>query len=418
MEHSDSKILVIDEQLLPRITELLTTKKLDIKIIVMEGEGKAPEGMYSLDDIISSSSARDPGIDVRELDVHSIFYTSGTTGLPKGAVKLHAGTAYVGYTAARALDYRTDTIYTSDYPFFSCGGIWFSNAGSIYAGQTMVINPAFDTEQTLKTIEEEKVNIYFLVPAMLFFILSSPNLEKYDLSSLRTLACGGGPLPFAQLKRAKEFFKGVEMCNIYGFTEGGGMVLLDKYIYEKPGSVGHLRGLIAEFRIVDDEGKPVKPGEIGECIAKGPDIMKEYYKYPEETAKALKDGWFHTGDLGYADEDGFVWLVDRKKDMIIRGGYNVYPAEIEAVLYAHPDIAEAAVIGIPHKALGEDTKAFVVLKEGKVGNAEEIIEYCRKNLADYKVPRHIEFVTELPRNPAGKVLKWQLRDIERNKLQK
>jgi acyl-CoA synthetase (AMP-forming)/AMP-acid ligase II len=414
-DHSDSKIVVVEEKLLPTISDSAVIKDKGIKVIVMEG--KAAEGMYSFDDIVGGASAKDPGVDVGELDTHSIFYTSGTTGRPKGAVKLHAGTKYMAVTVANVLDYRGGTIYTSDYPFFSCGGIWFSNAGSVLAAQTQIINPVFDPKQTMKTIEEEGVNIYFCVPAMLFFLINLPDFKEYDISSLRSLACGGGPLPFAVLKQAKELFKGVEMCNIYGFTEGGGMSLVDKYIYEKPGSVGHLRGLSGEFMIVDDNDNPVKPGEIGECVCRGPDIMKEYYKNPDETAKASKGGWFHTGDIGKADEDGFVWLVDRKKDMIIRGGYNIYPAEVEEVLYSHPNVLEAAVIGIPHKALGQDIKAFIILREGKAENKEDIINYCKKNLADYKVPRHVEFATELPRNPAGKVLKWMLRDQEQKKAE-
>jgi acyl-CoA synthetase (AMP-forming)/AMP-acid ligase II len=209
------------------------------------------------------------------------------------------------------------------------------------------------------------------------------------------------------------------MCNIYGMTEGGpgGIYLADKYLFQKEGSVGWGKSFMGmEMIIADAEQNPVKPGEIGECLLRGASVMKEYHNDPEATKQSLRNGWFHTGDVARIDEDGFIWLMDRLKDMIVRGGYNVYPAEIETVLFGHPGVREAAVIGVPHETLGEDIKAFIVKKEDQV-TADEIKEYCRKNLADFKVPRQIEFIKELPRNTAGKVLKYQLRETEKNKSQ-
>ena len=415
LDNAGAKAIFVDEKFIPVVKDLKVVQNSKLMFIV-NGQ-TVPTGMISFKAFIDKGSKKNPGVDVSEQDEEMYLYTSGTTGRPKGAVLCHFNTKNVAITIMMSLDYRPNHIYTSDYPFFSSGGAQFSVLASLGAGQTMIINPFFDPARTLKTIEEKKVNIYFCVPAMLIFILNLPNLKDYNMSSLGDLLCGGGPLPFPILKKAKETYPWVRMCNIYGMTEGGpgGIYLADKYLFQKEGSVGWGKSFMGmELIIADAQQNPVKPGEIGECILRGASVMKEYHNDPEETKRSLRNGWFHTGDLAKIDEDGFIWLMDRLKDMIVRGGYNVYPAEIESVLFGHAGVREAAVIGIPHESLGEDIKAFIVKKEEAV-TAEEIKEYCRKNLADFKVPRHIEFIKELPRNTAGKVLKYQLREMEKSK---
>ena len=416
LSNAGAKAMFIDEQFIPVLNDLKVVQDGKLKLIV-RGQNVHP-GMVSFENFIEGESKTAPDVDVWERDEEMYLYTSGTTGRPKGAVLCHFNTRNVAMGVMMAFDYRPNYVYTSDYPFFSSGGAQFSVLGSVAAGQTMIINPFFDAAGTLKTIEEKKVNIYFCVPSMLIFIMNLPNVKDYDLSSLKELLCGGGPLPFSVLKKAKEAYPWAQMCNIYGMTEGGpgGTFLADPYIFQKEGSVGWGKAILGhEMIVADSQQNPVKPGEIGECLLRGATVMKEYHGDPEATRQSLRNGWFHTGDLGRVDEEGYIWLMDRSKDMIVRGGYNVYPAEIETVLFGHPGVREAAVIGIPHKALGEDIKAFIVVKEEEAVTADEIKEYCRKNLADFKVPRQVEFIKELPRNTAGKVLKYQLREMEKSK---
>lgn len=415
LDNAGVNTIFIDEKLIPVIKDLKMVQ--DGKLAFIVNGQTVPPGMISFNNFIANGSKESPGVDVSERDEEMYLYTSGTTGRPKGAVLCHFNTKNVAATIMMSLDYRPNHIYTSDYPFFSSGGAQFSVLASLGAGQTMIINPFFDPARTLKTIEEKKVNIYFCVPAMLIFILNLPNLKDFDLSSLGDLLCGGAHLPFPILKKAKETYPWVRMCNIYGMTEGGpgGIFLADRYLFEKEGSVGWGKSFMGmEMIIADAQQNPVKPGEVGECLLRGASVMKEYHKDPEATKQSLRNGWFHTGDLAKIDEDGYIWLMDRLKDMIVRGGYNVYPAEIESVLFGHAGVREAAVIGIPHDKLGEDIKAFIVKKEETV-TEEDIKEHCIKNLADFKVPRHIAFVKELPRNTAGKVLKYQLRELEKSK---
>ncbi len=410
LDNSGVKAIFVDQNFLPVLNETKFAKERK-EYIIVNGQD-IPEDKISVTSLIESSFNEIPNVKVTEFDEEMILYTSGTTGKPKGAVLQHFNTKNVALAIHMTMDFRHTFVYTSDYPFFSSGGAQFSVLASIAAGQTMVINPYFDPQKTLETIQNKRINLYFCVPAMLNFILNLENLKSYDVKSLKYLLCGGGPLPFPLLKAAKEAFPGVEMCNVYGLSEGGpgGICLADEYVYEKQGSVGWGKSILGmEMIIADENQNPVKPGEIGECLLRGNTIIKEYYNNPEETKNSLKNGWLHTGDIGRLDEDGFIWLMDRKKDMIVRGGYNVYPAEIESVLYAHPSIQDAAVIGVPHEKLGEDVKAFIVLKENQEITANEIKDFCKKSLADFKQPRHIEFIKELPRNTAGKVLKWKLR---------
>jgi len=281
----------------------------------------------------------------------------------------------------------------------------------VQRGGTVIIEEAFTPIETLQTMEREKVTVFFGVPAIYSTLLNTPSMKERDLSHLRLFAYGAAPMPYELVKQLKNKFSNVSVQNLYGQTENspGATTLKDQYALEKIGSVGEPLPN-TEVRVVDPSGRDVTPGEVGEILVKGPQVMKGYLKNKQATDAALKEGWLYSGDLGKLDEDGLLYIVDRKKDMLIRGGENVYPVEVEEVLYQMEEILEAAVVGIPHETYGEVPKAYVVLKESKQLTEEEIIQYCMRNLAKYKVPTNITLIDELPRNASGKVLKHTLRE--------
>ncbi|TEU03027.1 MAG: acyl-CoA synthetase, partial [Dehalococcoidia bacterium] len=263
----------------------------------------------------------------------------------------------------------------------------------------------------METIEKERINTILLIPAMTFFLLQLPDLEKYDTSSLRVWATGAAILPTETRKQIMKHFPNVKIFDLFGQTEMSPLVsaLRHSESQGRETSVGRALPFI-EIRVVDDNDNDVPVGTVGEAIYRGPTVMKEYYKNPEATAEAMRGGWFHSGDLVRRDEEGFIYIVDRKKDMIITGAENIYPAEIEEVLFKHPKILECAVIGVHDEEWGESVKAIVVCKEGESLTAEEVVEFCKEHLASYKKPKSVDFMDSLPRNPAGKVLKTVLRE--------
>jgi acyl-CoA synthetase (AMP-forming)/AMP-acid ligase II len=289
----------------------------------------------------------------------------------------------------------------------------------MYRGNTNVAVDRFDPKLILEVIEKERITHVFLVPSMIIFTLEYPDVRKYDLSSLRLIWYGGSPMPVDRIKQAMEVF-GCDLGQGFGMTEIGPCFvsslspsdhreLIRKNDEEKLSSVGKNYSN-TEVKIVDDEDREVPINTVGEICVRGQNVMKGYWKMPEETQEALKGGWFHTGDLGRIDDDGYLYVVDRKKDMIISGAENIYSAEVENVLSSHPAVLEVAVIGVPDEQWGEAVKAIVALREGMTATEEELIEHCKKNLASYKKPKSIEFVDALPRNVMGKVLKRELRE--------
>jgi len=295
-------------------------------------------------------------------------------------------------------------------PLFHCAGLHVFAMPMFYKGGTLVIEEAFSPTNTLEQLATTAATIFFGVPAMYSIILNTPDFKEHEFKNLRLLCYGAAPMPYELVKQVKETFPNVKVQNLYGQTENSPAAtsLLDVDALTKIGSVGKPLAQ-TEVRVVDSFGETVPAGEVGEICVKGPQVMKGYLRNPEETARTMKDGWLYSGDLGRFDEEGYLYIVDRKKDMIIRGGENIYPIEIEEVLYQLPEILEAAVVGLPHEVYGEVPKAFVVLKEGKFLDEEAILAYCRTQLAKYKVPHEIEFLDELPRNASGKVLKHTLR---------
>jgi long-chain acyl-CoA synthetase len=351
-----------------------------------------------------------------EDDSTHILYTSGTTGFPKGAVLSYRNmlTAIRGMIVEEQIVPENKVLHV--VPFFHVAGAQPLLA-FLYRGCTGTILPQFDSELVMEIIQRERISNILLVPSMINTILNHPKLPHYDLSSLSTITYAAAAMPKELLRKGLQKF-GQVFFQIYGITEASMVTALRRCEHEILNEDGEYRYLGScgreiidvQVRVIDDNGNDIMPGKIGEIIVKGDNVMQGYWQQPEETTKFIKDSWFYTGDLGTLDEDGYLFLLDRKKDMIISGGENIYPAEIENVLYLMPEILEAAVIGVPDEKWGETVKAAVVFKEGKSLSQREIIEFCKKNLASYKKPTSVEFVQELPKNPAGKVLKKILRE--------
>lgn len=401
LQHSEATALIYDDSFV-RIKDELKTPLSTFQTLIEVGKSFEP--------IMNDSTIPFHEENQNEQDTSVIFYTSGTTGKPKGVMLSAANVRAITEIWAESLEIRSDDRMHIVTPLFHCAASHCFTTPTIHRGGTVIIEEAFSPEKTLETMEREKVTIFFGVPAIYSILLNTPKLYESDLSSLRLFTYGAAPMPYELIKKVKAQFPTVKVQNLYGQTENspGATTLKDTYALEKIGSVGKPLPN-TEVKIVDEYGEELPLGEVGEIIVKGPQVMKGYLKNEGETYKTLKDGWMYSGDLGRFDEEGFLYIVDRKKDMIIRGGENVYPVEVEEVLYQMDEILEAAVVGVPHEVYGEVPKAYVVLKEGRSLSAEAILQYCQKSLAKYKLPVEIEFLNTLPRNASGKVLKHVLR---------
>ena len=363
--------------------------------IVIQGEAGAEHFLSSKD-----------AVPVAEDDIAVILYTSGTTGRPKGVVLTHRS------LISNALGGRGPERETRDeghtlavLPLAHAYGILAANVFFL-RGQTIVAHPRFDTSAVLSAIERHHIISFAGVPAMFVALLFTPDTDKYDTSSLQTCVSGSAPLPKAVLEGFEQKF-GCRILEGYGLSEASAALTGHSLEMERrPGSVGKPLPNV-EVLVVDENDQPVPVGEIGEVIARGPNVMTGYYNMPDETEAALKNGWLHTGDMGRFDEDGYLYIVERKKDLIIRGGFNIYPRDVEEVLSRHPAVGEVAVVGIPSERMGEEVKAFVVTRAPV--DAETLLAYCREWLANYKTPSEIEFISVLPRNAVGKIDKKELR---------
>jgi long-chain acyl-CoA synthetase len=348
-------------------------------------------------------------------DVFLQMYTSGTTGRPKGAMLTHANMIANTVTALAERDYGPGDTYLHVAPLYHCADLELFY-GMTWACAGNVVLREFRPEAVLEIIETERVSITFLVPAMLSFLLEHPDLDRRDLSSLRLIVYGGSAIPEDRLRTALARLP-CRFTQGYGLTETSPVLCVlppDDHVLEGPNirriqSCGRA-ALGVELKIVDADDRECPAEVVGEIVARGKNVMKGYWRDPAATERALRGGWFHTGDMGLRDADGYVYIVDRKHDMIVTGGENVYPREIEEVLYRHPAVLEAAVIGVPSERWGETIKAVVVLRQGRQASAEDLIEHVRASLAHYKAPSSVEFVDALPRNPSGKVLKNTLRE--------
>jgi long-chain acyl-CoA synthetase len=382
-------------------------------------EGSAPN-MMCLHNLLANYPTEEPNVKVEEDDSLMIVYTSGTTSAPRGSL----------YTQSRLLDNTRNLVITMGLqpgdkhiqvmPLFHIGGSHHLRA-FFFTGGSNVIMPqrSFNAAATLQAIQDEQATDIHIVPTHLVAMLAVPDLERYDLKSLKRIWYAASPMPVEVLKKGIEIW-GPIFTQGYGQTESGPDVtdlrkedskVLDKSPEEQKilASAGR-PSIEVHVRIVDEQNNDVSSGEVGEIIVQSKHIMAEYWHKPEDTQEIIVNGWLHTGDMGYYDEKGYVYIVDRKKDMIISGGENVYPREVEEVLYGHPAIQEVAVIGIPDPFWVERVHAVAVLKTGAILAADEIISFCKKNLASYKAPKSVEFVDYLPKNPAGKILKRELRE--------
>jgi long-chain acyl-CoA synthetase len=365
------------------------------------------------EDIARRVGAAEPLVEVAHKepdDTAVVLYTSGTTGHPKGAELTHHS---IGSNVQACLPLYKPTqedVLFGGLPFFHVFGQTCTLNVAVAAGAEVTLLPRFDPTKALEVIQRDKVTVFMGVPTMHGAVLHHPDRDTYDTSSVRLFVSGGSALPVEVLRGVDKAFDS-QILEGYGLSETSPVASFGRMeLPKKAGSIGvPIDGV--QMRIVDDAGQALEVGEVGEIQVKGPNVMKGYWKNPEATKAAISpDGWFSTGDMGRKDEDGFYFIVDRKKDLIIRGGYNVYPREIEEVFYEHPAVAEAAVIGVKHEELGEEVAAAVALKPGSTATAEELREFVKGQVAAYKYPRHVWIVDELPKGPTGKILKREIEE--------
>jgi long-chain acyl-CoA synthetase len=346
--------------------------------------------------------------DTAEDDTAVILYTSGTTGKPKGAELTHANLMTNADVCMRTTsEIGPGDVVFGGLPLFHSFGQTVAMNASLKVGACLSLVPKFDPGEALETIQRDKITHFYGVPTMFGALLHHPDREKYDVSSLRTCITGGASMPVEVLRGFEQAF-GAIVLEGYGLSETSPVASSNHPDKErKPGSIGTpIEGV--EMRVVDENDEPVERGEVGEIVIRGHNIMKGYWQRPDATEEAMRGGWFHSGDMARTDEEGYFYIVDRKKDLIIRGGYNVYPREVEEVLYEHPKIREAAVVGVPHDEWGEEIGAAVVLHEGEELSAEEVGAYVKDRIAAYKYPRIVWFLDDLPKGPTGKILKREI----------
>ena len=382
-----------------------------LRSVVRWGEG--PESWQSYESWRDAQGDTDPRRDKAEEDTVWQLYTSGTTGRPKGAELTNANLLHGCAASQKGFgDIRRGDVAFVCMPLYHIGGSEYALA-LLYSGASMVITRDFVPVQALKLLAERRVKHALFVPAMLSFLLQTPSCAGTDFSQLQSIAYGASPIPQDLLSRALEIF-GCSFIQGYGLTETTGAVTLlaaEDHVRggERLRSCGQPMENIAT-RVVDAAGAECPTGEVGEVIIRGPTVMKGYWNRPEATSESIRNGWFHSGDAGYLDEDGYLFIHDCVKDMIVSGGENIYPAEIESLLYSHPAVADVAVIGVPDERWGETVKAVVVLESGANASDVDIMSFCEGKIAGYKRPRSVDFTDELPRNPTGKILKRELRE--------
>jgi fatty-acyl-CoA synthase len=410
LNDSEPQLIITEKKYLENVSglksfQIISNKlNLDVLIDIVENEKDKNHFFDSIEDFDEN---------------HSVFilYTSGTTGLPKGALYTHKMLFWNSINTALRLDITSNDRSISCTPMFHTGGWNVIPTPFLHHGAYVCLMKKFDPAIVLKLLEEEKATMFMAVPTMLSMMAQSPDFDKVDLSSVKYFIIGGEPMPLPLIEIWHK--KGVPIRQGYGLTEVGPSVtsLHQDDAVRKMGSIGKINFYL-KYKIVDDNGNEVKQGEVGEFILKGPSVTPGYWRNPTATSESLKNGWFYTGDLVREDEEGFLYVVDRKKNMFISGGENVYPAEIEKFLYTHPLIQEVAVIGVPDEKWGEVGKAYIKLKEGASISPDELKKYCEGNLARYKIPKYFEIIEEIPKSETGKINKKALLQIHLKSINK
>ena len=357
--------------------------------------------------LLGGADAVDDVTERADDDAAVIIYTSGTTGTPKGATLTHSNLVSGADTARDLVDAGPESVALATLPLFHVFGMNSVMNTAVRARGLLTLLPRFEPAEALEIIERDKVTTFAGVPTMYTALLNHPEREKHDVSSLEICVSGGSALPVEVLRGFDDAF-GAKVLEGYGLSETTGMGSFNLPDRErKPGSIGVPVGG-TEMKVVDDDDNEVAHGEPGEIVMRGPFVMTGYWAKDDATKEVMRGGWFHTGDIATVDDDGYFFIVDRKKDLIIRGGYNVYPREIEEVLYEHPAVREVAVIGVKHESLGEEVAAVISLKEGADVGTDELKDYAKQRVAAYKYPRQVEIVDELPKGPTGKILKREI----------
>ena len=429
-QYRDSSYIDILYEIVPELRECapgqLQSKRLPkLKNVIVIGDKRYP-GMYTWNDILAMAhDVTEEQLDERmnSLDPHDVInmqYTSGTTGFPKGVMLTHYNIVNNAYNIAQCMKLTKEDRLCIPVPFFHCFGFVLGTLACVSVGATMVPIQEFNPKQVLQTVQDEKCTALHGVPTMFIAELNDPDFEKYDLSSLRTGIMAGSPCPIEVMKAVIEKMGAKEITIAYGQTESSPVITqtrTDDPIHLRVETVGRALPKV-EVKIVEPgTNKEVPPGVQGELCPRGYHVMKGYYKNPEATKEVIdEDGWLHTGDLAVMDENGYCRITGRLKDMIIRGGENIYPREIEEFLYQHPKILDVQVVGVPDEKYGEEVMAWIILKEGETATAEEIREFCRGKISRHKIPRYIEFTDSYPMTASGKIQKFKLREMAKQRL--
>jgi acyl-CoA synthetase (AMP-forming)/AMP-acid ligase II len=404
-----AQVLFVSEECFPMVEQIRPQLRTVRQVIAFSGSHPERESYMTWRD---GQDGDDPRLAIAGEDVVLQLYTSGTTGHPKGAQITHHNLLAALQAAGEFYPCAADDVSLACMPQFHIGGSLLGLI-ALYAGARDVITREFDPTEILHLIPTERVTLTFFVPAMMLFLLQTPGCQEVDFSSLKRIVYGASPIPLDLLREALATFK-CEFGHLYGLTETTGVVTFlppeDHELVGSPRMRSCGRPLSnAEIKVVAADDALLPPGQVGEIVVRSRQVMKGYWNLPEETASTIRNGWLHTGDAGYFDADGYLYIHDRVKDMVISGGENIYPAEVESAIYGHPAVADVAVIGIPDDRWGEAVKAIVVVKPGSAVTAAELMTYCRERIAHYKAPKSVDFVDCLPRNPSGKLLKRVLR---------
>jgi acyl-CoA synthetase (AMP-forming)/AMP-acid ligase II len=408
LKDSGAKVLLYDQNFAAVVAELQRRgDKTDVRTWVQVG-GTVPAFALDYQAWAGAMPSDEPAFAGADDDLLFIMYTSGTTGLPKGVMHSHRTVLWSVLTITATADFHYKDRFLTALPLFHVGAL-MPALSCVYTGSTQVILKAFDPKLAWELIRDEKITTTLLVPAMLQFMQAIYDKAAHDASTLRWCLCGAAPVPVSLIKSYAEI--GVEVHQLYGLTEscGPGCLIMGEDALTRAGSTGRAY-FYTDVRVIDPDGKDCAPDEPGEILLRGPHNMVGYWNRPDATAQTLRDGWLYTGDVGSMDADGFVTIRDRMKDMLISGGENIYPAEVESMLLGHPALADAAVIGLPSPKWGEVPLAVVLTKKGATLTEAELLDWCKGRLANFKLPKAALLVAEIPRNPSGKILKRVLRE--------